>query len=100
MSGFLSDLAIDGGPGWVLNDAVWPRYTVHQWSNFCFCCFLRCIGMSTGLIVTADARGKSDDLKSKVSFRCPERVIRSPNTDIRLGTVEYNRFNVFRMDFR
>jgi hypothetical protein len=55
--------------------------------------------MSTGLVVTADTRGKSDALKSEVSFRCLGRVIRGAGSDTGLGIVEYNGFGVVRMDF-
>jgi hypothetical protein len=52
--------------------------------------------VSTGLVVTAGARGKSDALESEVSFCCPGRVINGAGFD---GTVEYSRFGVVRMDF-
>jgi hypothetical protein len=55
--------------------------------------------VSNSLVITAYARDKSDDLESKVSFCCPERVIHGAGSDTGLGTVEYNGFGVFRMDF-
>jgi hypothetical protein len=57
------------------------------------------IGVSTDLVVAAGARRKSDALGSEVSFRCPGRVIRGVRFNPGLGTVEYDGFGVFGMDF-